>query len=253
MRKKFIYNYMSSTGFGIYISGRGVYDSPEPDLEYVTIPGRSGDLIYDNNRFHNIEITYPCYIRNGFGPAYGFIGNFKNFQAYLYSQNGYHKLEDDYLPDHFRMASVQKNISLSDIDWVYNAGSFDLTFNCKPQLYLKSGDQEYDFTEVWGYNPTQFPSSPLIKLTGYGQFSLSYPNRPAYAGYASTITVAQHNLSYIMIDCELMDCYGPNGENANQYVTFTGHTPIVLMPGSVSGTRSSSFTAVKIKPRWWTV
>lgn len=244
-KKTFTFDNKSSADFGLFINGRGVFDSPEPDLEYVSIPGRSGDLIYDNNRFHNIEVTYPaCFMLNGFRE------NFKALQAFLLSHKGYFRLEDDYLPDHFRMASVQKPISLSDIDWVYDAGSCDLEFNCKPQLYLKSGDVFYNHTQVEFYkNPTNFQAMPLFKAVGYGNFTIQYIGN---SDYNTSVVIEENNLEYIMIDCELMDCYGPNGENANQYVSFSGHKPITLLPGNHAMTISGTMM-LTVKPRWWTV
>ena len=245
MRKTFTFGNKSSTTWGLYINGRGVFNSPEPDLEYISVPGRSGDLIYDNKRFKNIQITYPaCFMLDNFKT------NFRDFKAFMfYGARTYRKLEDDYQPDYYRMASINKAVELSDIDWVNDAGSFDLTFNCKPQLYLKSGDTFTDYlpgTTSYISNTYHFTAKPLIRTYGSGSFSFD----------GNVITVASNNYTYINIDCELMDCMSSNNANANSLVTFSRGT-FPEMPGVYSGwvqytiDNISGFSKVSIAPRWW--
>ena len=235
-KKTFTFDNKSSADFGLFINGRGVFDSPEPDLEYVSIPGRSGDLIYDNNRFKNIKVTYPaCFMLENFRT------NFKALQAFLLKHKGYYKLTDDYEPNYFRMASVSEPIELKNIEWVYDAGSFDLVFNCKPQRFLTSGETETDYTASNTItNPTDFPSKPLLKVYGTGTVTIG----------GVTITISSHSYAYIEIDCELMDCYY-QGNNANQYVTIGNYFP--ELPAGNSTLAISGLSKVTLKPRWWTV
>ena len=235
--KTFTYNNTSSKDFGLFINGRGVYDSPEPDLEYVTVPGRSGDLVYDNKRFENVNVKYPaCFMLENFRT------NFKALQAFLLKHKGYYKLTDDYEPNYFRMASVSEPIELKDIDWVYDAGSFDLVFNCKPQRFLVSGDTETEYTEESNTitNPTEFASMPVLRVYGTGSITLGNV----------TMTIASHEYPYLEIDCELMDCYY-QGYNANQYVTIGPFFP-EFAPGENTLVIDGP-TMVTVRPRWWTV
>ena len=50
----------------IYISGSGTFNAPEMDITTVEIPGRNGDLTISNNRFRNITVEYPAFIRKQF-------------------------------------------------------------------------------------------------------------------------------------------------------------------------------------------
>lgn len=235
--KTFTYDSVSSDTYGLFINGRGVFDSPEPDLEFLTVPGRSGDLVYDNKRFGNIEIKYPaCFMLDSFQT------NFKSFQAFLLSHKGYYKLTDDYQSGYYRMAAINKAIKASDIDWTYNAGSFDLVFNCKPQLFLTSGDTMTTITSA-SYtlnNPTKFASKPLLRVTGTGSVTVN----------GVTITVASHSYAYVDIDCELMDCYY-QGYNLNDKVTIGDYFP-QLDPGN-NAIALSGVTSLGVTPRWWTV
>ena len=68
LKTRYVRNYLTFAGknskdFLLYISGPGVYDSPETDVELQTIPGRNGDLIRDNarageRRYKNLDISY---------------------------------------------------------------------------------------------------------------------------------------------------------------------------------------------------
>lgn len=235
--KTFIYDSVSSDTYGLYINGQGVFNSPEPDLEFLTVPGRSGDLVYDNKRFKNITIKYPaCFTQENFR------SNFKALQAFLLSHKGYYKLTDDYQPDYYRMAAIDKAIDLSDINWVYDAGSFDLSFNCKPQLFLASGDTATTYTAASNTitNPTNFASKPLLRVVGTGSVTIE----------GVTITIAAHNYAYVDIDCELMDCYY-EGYNLNDKVTVGNYFP-EFAPGD-NTMALSGVTSVTVTPRWWTV
>lgn len=252
MRKTFTFDGFYSTDFGIYINGAGAYNSPEPDLEYISVPGRSGDLIYDNNRLKNIEIVYPaCFMLENFET------NFQLLKQFLLTHKGYYRLIDDYHPNYFRMASIDSEIDVSQIDWTYGAGAFDLRFNCKPQLYLKSsfeaagkvtvangGSATIDnyFLIPHGGNlfvKPGFTAKPLIRAYGAGSFTINNV----------TVTISSHNLTHIDIDCELMDCYC-GSTNANQYVTLTKFPVLDKYSNSVSVT---GLTQVDIWPHLWTV
>lgn len=54
------------------ISGYGTYGAPERDVEAVAVPGRNGDLIFDNGRFTNAEVYYDIGWARGFAGDYNF-------------------------------------------------------------------------------------------------------------------------------------------------------------------------------------
>lgn len=54
------------------ISGYGTYGAPERDVEAVAVPGRNGDLIFDNGRFTNAEVYYDIGWARGFAGGYNF-------------------------------------------------------------------------------------------------------------------------------------------------------------------------------------
>lgn len=231
----FTFDDIVSNQFGVWISGEGTFNAPERDIEFVEIPGRSGDLILENNRFRNIEITYPAFISKGFE------SRFDIFKAALLSKKGYKVLQDTYHPDEFRLAAYSG--PMEPQTGPYNrAGTFDIVFRCKPQRYLVSGTTTTTFTASGTItNPTNYTAQPNIRVYGAGNIAVG----------GVTITVAASAYPYIDIDCEAMDArYGSN--NANSLVTVYNDTFPTLAPGENAVT-FTGFSQVTIQPRWWTV
>lgn len=160
----------SSSQYGVYISGEGVFNAPERDVEMVTIPGRNGSFPLDNGRFQNIEITYPAGIfadtDMDFAQA---ISDFRNF---LCSRKGYVRLTDDYNPTEYRMAIYKSGLDVTPAQ--LKAGEFKITFQCKPQRYLMSGEAAVPVTSGEALmNPTLFESHPMLEVTGYGSVGIN--------------------------------------------------------------------------------
>lgn len=122
-----------------------------------------------------------------------------------------------------------------------DAGSFDLTFQCKPQRYLKSGQTAVSVSASDTItNPTEMPSKPLIRCYGAGSISVN--------GTQINVVAARE---YTDIDCDLYDAFYGH-ENRNAYITFGNadmHFP-ELSPGD-NAISYTGFTAVQITPRWY--
>lgn len=228
---------IKTTDYYVWISGTGTFDAPVRAFEYVTIPGRSGDLILNNNRFENVEITYPCFISKGFETR------FDAFRAALMSKAGkYYLLRDTYHPNEFRMAAIMGGTTPET--GPYNrAGRFDLVFNCKPQRYLVSGLTTTSLSASGTItNPTRFTALPHIRVFGSGVLTIGNV----------AVTIAENPLEYIDIDCEAMECF-MGATNANGYVSLTGHEFPSLAPGGNVITLGEGILSVRITPRWFTI
>lgn len=171
MFKSLTFDGENSLDYGVHINGEGVYNAPERDVEMISIPGRDGDYALDHGRFHNIDVTYPAGI--GEMSQTDFADKIGAFRNALASRRGYCRLEDDYHTDEFRMGVYKSGLEASPV--MYNrAGEFDLVFNCKPQRFLKSGEQATEFTQSGTItNPTLFESKPLLELYGYGTLNVN--------------------------------------------------------------------------------
>lgn len=219
----------SSRDYGIYVSGTGVYNAPERDVEIIEIPGRNGTLTIDNGRYRNIEVSYPAIF------VQGFKENIESARAWLCGTSAYRRLEDDYNIDSYRMARYTDGLNLN-VATMLDAAKCTLRFDCMPQRFLYSGEKEVAMTNGGKIiNPTSFDALPLIKVVGAGTLTINGAN--------IVITAAS-----VTLDSEIQRAYlGTTPLDS----TITGEFP-VLTPGenTVSWTGS---TSVKITPRWWTL
>lgn len=228
----FIFDDIQSNEYGVWISGSGTYDAPVRDVEVVTIPGKSGDLVVDNGRFNNITITYPCFISRKFDKR------FDIFKAAMLSKQGYFVLQDTYHPEEFRMASFTGGISPET--GPYNrAGTFNLEFNCMPQRYLVSGNTAITLADrMTIVNPTQFPAKPLIRATSAGAVTIG----------GKTLTVnSMGTYDYIDIDCETGEAYSGD-DPCNTLIYMPELLTIPAGESAVTATATGQIT-----PRWWTI
>ena len=225
----------NSRDFGVYISGGGTYNAPERDVTTYSVPGRNGDLIVDNGRFLNTAVSYESFIPRGFP------NKAEQLRLWLKSVKGYQRLEDDYHPNFFRMAYYSNAIDFST-HFLNRSAEFTLTFTCKPQRFLKSGEFPVTIAESGDslYNP-YMEALPIIQLTGNGAGTL----------VVNDVTVTVKDMSgSLILDCDLQNAYsGTTNENSNI------NAPVfpTLTPGENVIGWSGGITGVSIIPRWWTI
>lgn len=227
-----VFNGKNFMDFGAYTDHSKVFEKPELDYTVVSIAGKSGDVRISNKRFNNLDISIPCFIRKDF------VENFTGLANFLLQDGEYHRLETDAQPDRYRMAAV-KSLPPTTGAWL-KSGKFTVTFNAKPQVFLKSGDEETTFTRsgsIW--NNTLQASKPFLRVYGSGVLGIG--------DYSMTISTTY---PYLDIDCEIMDAQY-NGNNANSMITLSDFP--VLEPGANGVSLGSGITRVIIKPRWWEI
>lgn len=227
----------NSLDYNVYITGEGVYDAPKRVVEMITIPGRNGALAMDQGRFENIDVKYPAGV---FGSTQAeYAARMRAFRNMLASRHNYVRLEDDYHPDEFRLGLYKNGLEVKPVS-MSRAGEFDITFDCKPQRFLKSGENVYTRTASGSIsNPTLFEARPLLVVTGTGNLTVN----GVQIAISKTPTT---------IDCEAMEAY--NGTTSrNSDIVLTPNKFPVLKPGNNTITLGSGITKVEITPRWWRI
>lgn len=136
MRNYFILDGVDSRDFGVYISGQGTFSAPQKAYTFYNIPGRNGALLGNEHRLENINVSYEAFIYTDFD------NNMAAFRSFLLSLNGYRRLTDSYHPEEYRMAAFVGPFE-PKVQRTNDAGSFTITFSCKPQRWLISGDTSY--------------------------------------------------------------------------------------------------------------
>lgn len=187
--------------FDVYISGEGAYNSPERSAEFVTISGRNGDFILDNGHFENIEVKYQAGIKAKDHAE--FMRKFRRFRSYMAAKRGYQRLTDEYNPDEFRLATFVNAIEAEAVD---RAAQFELVFNCKPQRFLKDGEDVVDVVSGGTINnPTPFDASPMIMTYGYGNLTVNGYEIKIINETLGLVTVAKDGWLPLTIDQSLVN------------------------------------------------
>ena len=235
----------TSVEFGVWISGGGTFNAPTRDMEMVSVPGRNGNLTFDNGRFNNITVTYPAFISREFRPR------IDEFRAWICSKHKYCRLEDSYHPDEYRMGIFKGGLNVSPTT-LNLAGSFSLAFDCKPQRFLKSGLIPAEYTANGKINnPTYYTANPLITLYGSaganGAFNIKGGQQIDFVFPVS---------GTIIIDTDSSEAYDTDGTNLNANISFPNTNKAKDMPRIEPGENSvlmSNVTRAVIVPRWWTL
>lgn len=229
----FLFNGKSSIDYGVKIqSGADTYQGAERNVETFEVAGRNGLLTIDEGTYANVTQTFECYLIDNFN------WNLEAFRDFLAQDAEYHRLEDTYHPDEFRMARYDGKFE-PDVNVISESGSFDVDFDCKPQRFLKSGEIEILIDEsLTLQNPTNQIALPLIYVKeGTGSITVN----------DTTFTV-NINEGVTIIDSELQDCY------LNNLIPVNSNVEIEEYPKLRKGTNTITVgdgMTVSIIPRWW--
>lgn len=233
----FVFNGRSTREFCMAVESYPNQNAPKRRRTSITIPGRNGELHYDENTFENIDVSYSVWFRGALPTP----EQAHAVKSWLLSAKGYQRLEDKYDPTHFRLASFSGPLSVSNILGRY--GKCKITFDCDPRCFLKDGEFPVNF-EFPGkiYNPTEFAAKPLLRVYG------SAPGTVTVAGVTIDI---QSITTGIELDCENEHAYalGDVGQNLNDTI-YAPQFP-VLKPGENRVIFDGGITAVEVVPRWW--
>lgn len=244
--KSFTFDSVTSSNYGVYITGEAVFNAPARVVEMIDVPGRNGAIAIDRGRFENIEVTYPAGMFDD--NASGFQTRITNFRNVLLSRYSYKRLTDEYNPNEFRMGLYKSGLEVSPAQ--LRAGQFNITFECKPQRWLTSGETVQTFSSNSSINnPTLFEARPLLEVKGYGTLTLGTSVLTILNGGSGANQV-------LFIDCEAQEVWEivDNAKvSRNDYVQYASNDFPTLAPGSNTVGLGTGITQVKITPRWWRI
>ena len=235
----FTYNGRSSADFGLHIETKDVFSAPEYDAEFISIPGRSGDIINPNRRFANIKVTYTVFLaRKNIATLASVL---RDIKGSLYSEpDRYHEITDSYDAEYFRYGVISGNLDIEE--QLNKVGSFTVTFNCKPFKYSYEGQQTIaaDGANLSVTNPYAFASKPYIRLSGSGTVALLIQPQ----GWGMMISDLDE---YIEIDSELMNCFK---DTVLKNDTVKGTEFPIFKPGACTINCTGDVTRIEVIPRW---
>lgn len=167
----FTFGGVSTSAYGLTLEGSGDYSAPKRAVETIEIPGRNGAFQLDKGYFENIEVEYAVVVKDA--TQANFRDLIDTFRNALVAQAGYQRLEDTYHPNEFRLAMYAGGLD-EDPAWHGNGAIFKVKFNCKPQRFLTSGEDEIIVDDGDTLtNPTPYEARPLLSVVGYGAISFN--------------------------------------------------------------------------------
>lgn len=234
-----IFNGIASKDFEIEVEHFPGYDTPTREYEVIHVPGRNGDIYIDKGTYSNVPRSYDIAFATLKDGQYTMMAN--RVSEWLHSAVDYARLEDSYEPEYYRLAAYQEATSLENI--LNHGGRATISFDCKPQRFLKSGDRPILFYENGTLkNPTGFKSLPIITVKGDGEGKFSIGDY--------TVTISNIGES-ITINSEIQDAY-TGTTNRNLDISLSSEFP-KFEKGINEISFSGGIISMEVIPKWWTL
>ena len=218
---------------GIYLQKPIIFSEAVPNIESKTIPGRNGDLIFETGSYKNRSGSASCFcLQEDVETSISSAGRF------LMSKKGYRRLETSGDPNHYWMARVENSPQIEMRLRVL--APFNISFDCKPQRFVKSGENAFMFTANGSlFNQYGQIAFPLITLYGHGAGTLTIGN--------CVVDVKKLD-EVLFIDSDTQNAYNNNG---NQNMNINAPIFPTLACGETKIVFSGGIERVEIVPRWW--
>lgn len=233
LNETFYLDGIDAASAGIHLQKPIVFSEAVPNINSKTIPGRNGALIFDTGSYKNRSGSASCFcLQEDVEGAISSAGRF------LMSKKGYRRLETSDDPNHYWMARVENSPQIEMRLRVL--APFEIEFDCKPQRFVKSGENAVVFTES-GSLSNQYGQTalPLITLYGNGAGTLTI----------GSCVVDVKNLDGVLyLDSDTQNAYNDNG---NQNMNINAPVFPTLPDGETQIAFSGGIERVEIVPRWW--
>lgn len=233
LNETFYLDRIDAASAGIHLQKPIVFSEAVPNIESKTIPGRNGALIFETGSYKNRSGSASCFcLQEDVEKAISSAGRF------LMSKKGYRRLETSDDPNHYWMARVENSPQIEMRLRVL--APFDISFDCKPQRFLKSGENAVVFTANGSlYNQYVQTALPLITLYGDGTGTLTI---------GSCIVEVKSLDGVLYLDSDTQNAYNDKG---NQNMNINAPTFPTLPDGETQIAFSGSIERIEIVPRWW--
>lgn len=261
LNETFYIDGVDARNFGIYLQKPIEFSEARPVVEIQSIPGRNGDLVFETGSYENRTGIASCFcLQKDVEKAISAAGRF------LMAKHGYRRLETSDDPDHFWLARIENSPAIAQR--MRTLAPFEISFDCKPQRFLKSGEEKIvipfnggNYLHIDLFNNFGFPSKPLfhirfgekeIQAVGINVLHEVQQNGVVPSKRITAIGITDKDL---YIDCDIHDAYSETG-NQNKHIwayDFPSFEPgqnqinVDLDLGGVVGTGEY----VEITPRWW--
>lgn len=163
----FTWNGVNCESLGMMVERFPPRPMPQRKITKYSVPGRSGDLIVDENAWTNVTQRYDVFVNGG---TTGLQTRLSAIAAWLLTQPGYADLTDTYDTSVYRRARVAN--ALEFINSLNKYGRATIEFDCEPQRYPITDEvfthwvDDDGYTFVYPSGTGLLPAYPLIEITG---------------------------------------------------------------------------------------
>ena len=233
LNETFYLDGIDARSVGIRLQKPIEFSEAVPIVEEQTIPGRNGDLIWETGSYENRSGSASCFcLQKDVERAISSAGRF------LMGKKGYRRLETSDDPDHYWLARVENSPQIAMR--LRTLAPFEIGFDCKPQRFVKSGENAIEFTSNGSlFNQYGQIALPLITLYGQGAGHLTIGDCVVDV---KTLDRTLH------LDSDTQNAYNNNG---NQNMNINAPFFPVLPDGEIQIAFSGGIERVEIIPRWW--
>jgi phage-related protein len=162
----FVFDGFRSDTAGLLVERRRSLGLPQRDVDKISIPGRSGDVLIDHGSYQNVKVAYDCAARDN--------AAVERLKQALTSGGGYRLLTDSFSPWQ-RMALYASALDIEELI-LQRAFRFTITFDCKPQRYYDRAQAITGTTSVTITRPAGYTQGdPRVEITGTGSVTLNTP------------------------------------------------------------------------------
>lgn len=222
----------SLSDFGVWWDNSQVFSKPAKLFDSYSIPNRNGALFASLNKYENIQIEYSCFIKEDFAK------NYSELIDYLTSFDTYQELANSVEPNTYRMALFKADLTVETGQFLKD-GMFTLVFDCKPQMFLKMGDNEVELavTNKNEWTDTAFSLDGITVNYNSGIYNIS-GSKATTSAASQTRPISIPSAGTWRVTAQVMSPDYQNGSHAS--VTLAGQRMLLNAQRSVTTTITAS-------------
>jgi phage-related protein len=233
LNETFCLDGIDARSVGIYLQSPIKFSAAVPVIESEVIPGRNGNLIFETGSYKNRKGSASCFcLQEDVEKAISASGKF------LTKKKGYRRLETSNDPEHYWLARIENSPQIEMRARIL--APFDISFDCKPQRFVKSGENPISFTgDGFVFNRYGQTALPFITLYGNGSGRLM----------VNGIVVDVKSIDGLLyLDSDTQNAYNNDG---NQNMNINAPEFPTLPDGNIQVAFDGDIERVEIIPRWW--
>lgn len=238
-RGEFILNGTSSSELKSLIQYRPETPSPVRKVQMRTIPGMSGDYIFDEEAYENVPLTLELFTK---GNSEEEMRQLRDKITYTFDSGGYMDFIPYFNPNMIYQIKTVQGPNYTPDGTVPLLLNYTVELTAKPFIYSTESIVRDASQSLTLNNPNYYESKPEITLYGTGNMKVHVNGKEF---------VFQEIDEHVVIDSETENAYKDElgGIISRNHRMFTIDFP-VLQPGENTIEITGDATSFTVEPRW---